>query len=279
MKRNRVLFVISFLLVSYTGVEEAFAFHLQEVLDKTEEGAVITLPSGEYEGPFTITKPITLEGSMEAILYNKVGESTLTLNSDGVHITGVMIVQEKEKRDAAALLIRGDENMISNVIIETSGMGIVLEQANQNKIHHVKIKGPFQNSAFHGSMLSRQGNGIDLFRSNANLIDEVTLQYVQDGVYIETGEGNIVKNVSVSDSRYGFHLMFTRNTSLLNNVSERNITGAMIMETEGTRMEKNQFRKQSNHVHSQGIMLFDVHDAIVMNNVIAENLFGIYIDS
>lgn len=271
--------VCTTVLLLFLTEKETLAFDLQSEINRAEKGDVISIPSGEYEGPFTIRKPITLQGNGDVTLLNKEGKYTLLIDSDHVQVHGLTIEHDHDQLELPAVLIKGDDNVVSDVVLSTSGMGIVLDKANENVLRKITIEGAFRDSEFTGSMLTREGNGIDLFQSHANLIEDITIQYAQDGIYVEQSEGNTIRNSHVAHSRYGFHFMFTKRTNVIDNLSEQNITGAMVMGTIGTHLENNRFRKQSFHVHSQGLMLYDVHDATVKNNVLEENLIGLFIES
>ena len=55
------------------------------------------------------------------------------------------------------------------------------------------------------------------------------------------------------------------------------MTGAMIMGVKNTVISGNSFRKQSTNVHSQGILLYDVHQSSIHNNVVEGNRVGMNI--
>ena len=197
---------------------------------------------------------------------------------DGSEIGGITIQHHNEQADVPAITVTGDHNRLHHLDIRTGGMGITLHQANGNHLHDLTLENVAPHRSLSNRMSARDGNGIDLFRSDANRIERITIDGVQDGVYIEQGKDNVVREVQVSNSRYGFHLMFTKRTSLIDNEAFANTTGAMIMGTQGTVVQHNRFYKQNRQVFSQGIMLYDVQEALVSHNVVAENLYGLYLD-
>lgn len=272
------LVVICVLTLFIVFTEKSMALDLQSEIDTAEDGDVIVIPAGEYAGPITIQKSLTLQGDGNVTLVSE-SDVTLFIESDEVKVDGITVLHNNPQLDSKALLLRGSRNQISNVTVHTRGMGIVLENANENVLQNIRIEGAFQDSDFTGSMLTREGNGIDLFQSNDNLIENVEIRYAQDGIYVEQGTGNTIQDSYVAHSRYGFHFMFTQQSSVFRNLSEENIAGAMVMGTVGTHLEDNIFRKQRFHVHSQGLMLYDVHDARVLNNVMEENLIGLFLES
>lgn len=281
MKFRHVIVVfcasLTFSLVVVDG--RALAYDLQNEIDRAEKGEVIHVPSGEYEGPIVIDKPIVLMGDEGAVIHNTTDTEALLINSSDVQVDGVTIVHETSDLSSRAVVVNGHNNLLSNMTIKTQGMGIVLDKANENTIRHVVIEGALKNRQSIGSMLLRQGNGIDLFQSHSNLIEKVTIRNVQDGIYIERSDRNVVNGNDVRDSRYGIHLMFTEKTTLSSNTAVGNITGAMVMGSKATLIENNCFSKQADHVYSQGLMLYDVQDATITANMIEQNLVGILVDS
>lgn len=277
MKGRQILYFCLILFLSSGG--QALAFDLQHEIDQASEGEVISIPAGEYEGPIRIHKPLILQSHHDAVLVNQSNETALVIETDEAEIHGMTVHHQNNQLDLAAVSVTGDHNKLIDLKIQTGGMGVVLADADHNHLHHVTIEGGMQDRTASGSMSAREGNGIDLFRAHDNVIEQARVKWVQDGVYIERSRGNIVRGSIVSDSRYGVHLMFSEQTQLVDNESFGNITGAMIMGTQGTVVKNNYFYEQSKHVFSQGLMLYDVQGATVTQNVIAQNLVGLSIES
>lgn len=67
--------------------------------------------------------------------------------------------------------------------------------------------------------------------------------------------------------------MYINGSFVTNNIGEYNITGAMVMGVTDVVLSGNSFRKQSQNVHSQGILLYDVRTLSIVNNVAEGNRF------
>ena len=80
--------------------------------------------------------------------------------------------------------------------------GIKLDQANDVNILDSEILG------------RRQGNGIDLWKSNRNQFKNFTISNVSDGIYLEQSNGNTLHSNKIENSRYGMHLMFSNDNVL-----------------------------------------------------------------
>lgn len=55
-------------------------------------------------------------------------------------------------------------------------------------------------------------NGIDLWQSNRNLIENIKIQNARDGIYLEQSDNNTIKENTIWQSRYGIHLMYSDRT-------------------------------------------------------------------
>lgn len=267
-------FIASFLL----WIDNVEASSLQQMVANAQNGEVITLQGGTYDGPLVIDKPITIIGEGEVVITSN-HEATISIIASGVQLKNIEVHHEATNLSSTAIYIEGNRNEISEVTILTKAMGITLNNANENVLNSIAITGPYKTLAYQSSMDSREGNAIDLFRANNNEIKNVKVEYAQDGIYIESSQNNEVSHCDVRHSRYGFHLMFTSHTKLTNNLSTENITGMMVMGTEGTEIYENVLTKMNAHVYSQGLMLYDVHHARIEKNRMEQNLIGILVES
>src|SRR5699024_4763125 len=110
------------------------------------------------------------------------------------------------------------QNHIHNIRIESRlGYGVKLDHANNNELTNMTITG---NKYL--PIIERQ-HGINLWKSDDNKISQTNIRDVLDGVYIENSVGNKLIQNKVTDSRYGYHLMFTKQTEILENISTKNI--------------------------------------------------------
>lgn len=250
---------------------------LQALIDQASPGDEVIFPEGLYEEELIIAKPLKIIGD-GTILKNSRSEVAIHIKSDQVNLSGLTVIHENDGPNSAAILIEGDDNIIKHLTIRSIGIGVILNEAHRNYLEDLQIERDKPVNLADTKMGSRQGNGIDLFGSHDNVLHNNTMTNLLDGVYLESSRGNIVEFNNVSNSRYGFHLMFTENTTLNNNSASQNITGAMVMGSSGTTISFNNLSKQHYHVHSQGLLLYDVHNATIQGNIVSENLIGIYIE-
>src|SRR5690625_1202096 len=228
IKKNLVIAAFSlFLLILSPVYGNAEASSIQQQIEEARPGETIELSEGEYEESFVINKPVHLVGTEDVTLIQKGSSPGITIQSNDVVIENMNINYLNDDNDSPAILINGDHNSLNNLHINTNSYGIQLDGANYNTISDVSIKGDKDKS------LTDREHGIDLWESHYNEIYDTRLQYVNDGIYIERSNENKVSRNIISHSRYGSHLMFTKNVVLEENESFENVSGMYIMGSEG----------------------------------------------
>ncbi|WP_440119410.1 right-handed parallel beta-helix repeat-containing protein [Paenibacillus sp. QZ-Y1] len=245
---------------------------LQPVIDRSAPGEVIVLESGRYSGPVTIDKNLTIQGDPTVILLNAETTSTITIRSDGVKLSGFTIEHDANEQ-TAAIQVEGKNSEITDMHIETQGFGMIIRDSSHAIIQRNDITWVGADSA----SSSQKGNGIDLYNSHDSYIEANEITGMRDGIYLENSRKSTVENNRLLHTRYGIHCMYIDGSSVMDNTGEGNMTGAMIMGVKNTVISGNFFRKQSTNVHSQGILLYDVHQSSVLNNVVEGNRVGMNI--
>lgn len=259
-----------------SALEASAPNSLQSLIDRTSTGE-LSIPPGQYRGPIVINKPIALLGNGNVTITSQGDQPVITVNADHVSITGIHVIDERSHPDNAAIVLHGSGHVLDRLLIQSAGSGIQLREAHKSVLQELQISG-LGNQSGNGGQLFLRGNGIDLWGSHDNRIISCTISSMMDGIYLESSESNRILNNTVSDSRYAIHLMFTKDTIVTGNIGNRNVTGLMVMGTNRTRIEQNRFYKQSQNVNSQGLLLYDVKNAVVEHNRIEGNRVGIYLE-
>lgn len=247
---------------------------LQPIIDRMAEGEALRLTDQTYQGPVTIQKAVSIEGTGGAKLLNDTSKSAVTVEADGARLQGFQITHNGNG-DAAAVEIRADRVNVSQLAIRTNGYGILLRDANHAVLNDNDISW-FEADSGHPE---NKGNGIDLYSSNHNLILDNRIAYMKDAIYLEKGRNETVKGNRVSHSRYGIHLMYIDDSQVTDNTGDYNFTGAMVMVVSNATVSDNSFRRQSGNVNSQGILLYDVRKSRIERNALEGNRVGVYMEN
>ncbi len=245
---------------------------LQPIIDRSAPGEVIQLASGRYSGPVTIDKNITIQGDPSVTVVNVEPTSTIAIQSDGVTLREFTIEHDANEQ-TAAIQVEGKKSEITDLYIQTQAYGMIIRDSSQATIQRNKITWVGSDSA----TSSQKGNGIDLYNAHDSYIEGNEITGMRDGIYLENSRKSTVQDNKLLHTRYGIHCMYIDGSSVIDNTGEGNMTGAMIMGVKNTVISGNSFRKQSTHVHSQGILLYDVHQSSVHNNIVEGNRVGMNI--
>lgn len=253
---------------------EASPSSIQAQIDAAKPGDTIEIQAGLYEDNITIDKPLAIIGQGDVFILGVEDAPVMTISAANSSITNLHIQQNGSASDIPALSIVGNENRIQNIEIETShGYGIDLDQADRNVLKDVMIHGSKQTPVI------ERHHGINVWKSDGNLFDQLEITGVLDGIYIEKSRKNILQKNKVTNSRYGYHLMFTQQTELVENESSQNISGLYIMGADSPTVKYNKLYNNQQNNQSLGLLLFDTVGAIVSDNQILNNRIGVLIES
>jgi nitrous oxidase accessory protein len=240
---------------------------LQSRIDKAPEHGIVKLPSGVYNETIVLSKPVTLEGIGQVTIRSCSQKPVITIQGQQVTLRHVNVEQCSNVKDTEAIYVTGKNHRLENLHIRTKQFGIKLDQASNTVIEGCSVTG------------ERKGNGIDLWESGWNMIHDVRIDKVRDGIYMENSNSNQITQNDIRHSRYGIHIMFSDNVTVKNNVSSDNITGAMVMGTKGTKIEENELIFNNRNVNAQGLLLYDASETEAVRNKISYNRVGVYVEN
>ena len=232
----------------------------------------LLIKKGTYkEINIVVDKPLTLLGEDYPIIDGEDRGEIITIISDGVTVDGLFIINvgTSYTTDYAAIRVVKSENfLIQNVVLEKLFFGIYLEKSNNGKVYHNKIIGDAVDEY-------NSGNGIQLWYSKNVKVENNIVQHVRDGIYLEFSDDiTIHNNTSSNNLRYGLHFMFSNNDIYTENTFENNGAGVAVMFSKKIKMQGNTFRKNWGTA-SFGVLLKEINDAEISDNTFEENTVGI----
>ena len=258
-----VILVLCFLLPSIGHAAES----VQDQINRASAGDTVELEEGIYEEAIKLTKSITLKGNGKVTLRSCGEQPSILIEGKGVTLEDIKVEQCGGEKKSAAIHITGSGHLIKDVTVKTKSDGIQLDGAD-----HVTI----ENSEINGI---RKGNGLDLWKSDQNIIRNVKVSDVLDGIYLEQSHRNTVKKNSITGSRYGMHFMYADYNRLEENDSKNNTTGTMLMEAKGTAVIDNRFSYNRENVNAQGLLMYYVTDTEIIGNHMKANRVGMYMEN
>lgn len=267
MKYPSVLILVVLTLFVLPIGADAERPSLQAMIDAAEDGDILVIPPGYYTENITITRPIILKGERKVIISSCENAPVLTVKGKHVQLSNISIEQcNKNDEGPPAVYVTGQNHFLKNLTINTDQIGIQLHEANQVRLEESSITG------------NRKYNSIDLWASTDNIITNIQIRNVLDGIYMEQSHRNKVTNNSIEIARYGIHLMFSDQVLVENNSSQNNFTGAMVMQAKEPLIRGNKFSLNNQNVNSQGVLLYLTSDSIVADNIFTSNRIGAFIE-
>lgn len=235
----------------------------------------LLIKKGTYkEFNILINKPLTLVGEDFPVIDGEEQGEIIRIAADNVTIDGLFLINvgTSYTSDYAAIRVVKSENfLIQNVVLEKLFFGIYLEKSNNGKVYHNKIIGDAVDEY-------NSGNGIQLWYSKNVVVDRNIVQGVRDGIYLEFSDNiTINNNQSTNNLRYGLHFMFSNDDVYTNNTFENNGAGVAVMFSKRIKMHNNIFRKNWGTA-AFGMLLKEINDAEISGNTFEENTIGINIE-
>ncbi len=246
---------------------------LNELIKEASVGDVIQLKNQVYEGDVVIDKSIVLKGAENTVIKGTGTGDVITINHDGITLENITIRESGMilDHDYAGIKILSDHNRIKDITIEQTLHGIYLEESNHNELIGNAIVG---NQSVNQS---RRGNGIHLFHSSDNLIQDNSIHDTRDGIYFSFAENNEITGNHIFNNRYGLHYMYSDHNDFYQNEFYENTGGAAIMYSEDITLKENIFYDHHG-LQSFGILLQTADNIELENNSIHFNQKGIFMD-
>lgn len=248
---------------------------IKEGVSVASDFDTLLIKKGTYkEFNINIDKPLTLLGENYPVIDGEEQGEIIRIASDNVTLDGLFIINvgTSYTTDYAAIrVVRSENFLIQNIVLEKLFFGIYLEKSNNGKVYHNKIIGDAVDEY-------NSGNGIQLWYSKNVVVEKNIVQHVRDGIYLEFSDNITIKDNSSTDNlRYGLHFMFSNDDIYTNNTFENNGAGVAVMFSKRIKMIGNTFRKNWGTA-AFGMLLKEINDAEISGNTFEENTIGINIE-
>ena len=267
--RLRFLLILPLLSLSLAAVAEQ---SLQTWLDMALPGSVLRLPAGQYRGPATISKPLTLEAQGKVIIDGGGKGTVLTIKSDKVTVRGLVIRNSGDSHDAidGGIMAEGNGLLIENNVLENVLFGISLHKSNDSVVRGNRIRSRPVDSA-------DRGDGIRLWYSTGNRIENNDIAQIRD-VTVSNSPRNRYTGNTIRDSRRAFNFLFAHRSLIEGNLLEKNSTGIIALNSDGLIIRNNRILHAMD-ASGAGVALKETSAALVQGNEIVHCAHGIMADS
>ncbi len=248
---------------------------LQPLVEAARPGDVIRLKPGRYAGNVVIDKPITLvgDGPREKVIIDAQGRgSVLVLKTDGATVRNLTLVNSGDQHNDldAGIQVRGNFNVIKDVVIRECLFGIDLQQASSNILRRNDI------SSKRALGLGLRGDGIRLWYSMGNRITDNHVHDMRDMVVWYSAD-NIIAGNLFERGRYGLHFMYSKYNLVQDNRFLHNSVGVYLMYSDSVVVRDNTI-VQAIGAAGIGIGFKEASNLDIVNNRVLYNSIGLYLD-
>lgn len=245
---------------------------IKVALVRAKAGDTVLVKSGTYkEGLIIIDKPLVLMGENYPTIDGENQGEIIHIKSDGVVIEGFSIINSGTSsfEDIAAIRIITSKNvMIRNNKLTDTFFGILSQYST-----HSTIDGNILQASPNSKRKS--ANGIHCWKSSHLTITNNQVSGHRDGIYLEfVTNSTILKNKSISNSRYGLHFMFAHDNEYQHNIIKSNGAGVAVMYSKRVKMKNNTFSDNWGNA-AYAILLKDINDSEIVGNHFERNTVGV----
>lgn len=246
---------------------------IQAALSSASSGTIFRLQRGEYPGPVTIDRPVTLWGPRGAIIRSNGSGTTVTVSADGARISGFTIDGSGHRYDKmdAGLLVRGTGIEVRDITIRNALYGIEIDHSRNLRIVGNHIVGDI------GTPLGLRGDGIRLFGSADCVLARNRIENSRDLLVWFSPGARIIGNL-VEGSRYATHFMFSDGGVVEHNRYVRNTVGVFVMYSDDIRIAGNLLAGNMKF-DGFGVGAKESGNIVIEGNRLVQDRVGVYFDN
>lgn len=223
-------------------------------------GDVLRLAPGVHTGPVTIDRPLVLRGESGAVVQAAGAGSVIRVEAPDVQIRHLTIKGSGTQLDA----------MDSGVLLTQAARGAVVEGNRlEGNLFGVYVHGAADALVQGNTIVGRQdlrlaeaGNGVSVWNAPGAAVVDNDIRFGRDGIFVVTSRQNRFERNRFRDLRFAVHYMYTKDSRVVGNVSERNHAGWVIMFSNGVQIVDNTVVDNRDH----GLLLHSSNEAVVSGN-------------
>lgn len=285
------------LLVVCWGGNALAGQSLQERIDAAPVGATLRVEAGVYDGPLVLSRAVVLIGDPGAEIHGVGTGSVIQVTGNEVTIQGFRVTGSgvNISKDDAGVKVTGNDVTIADNRIDDVLHGIYLKKIRNARIQGNTIRGkttlpppvrPASTTIVADAAevcgeelnVNVRGNGIHLWNSEKNLIENNDIADTRDGLYFSFTRHSRIRGNKVSRVRYGLHYMYSDDNTFENNEFSDNAAGAAIMYSKNLLIRGNRFFANRGS-RAYGMLLNSVDMTRLENNELSGNSVGIYLEN
>lgn len=236
---------------------------LSEALERANPGDTLRLLPGRHRGPVSIDKSLTLVGvGAGAVIEGTGSGSVVTVKAPDVRIEGLTVTGSGlllETQDTGIFLSKEARKaqVLNNQVLDNL-IGVYVWGAKDALVKGNTVEGR------RDLRVNERGNGIQLWNAPGTRVENNTIRYGRDGIFVTTSKHNHFTGNLMEDLRFAVHYMYTNASSVRGNISRRNHLGFAIMFSKKIEVEDN----LSHFDRDRGILFNYANKVRVRGNVV-----------
>ncbi|MCP4498833.1 MAG: nitrous oxide reductase family maturation protein NosD [Deltaproteobacteria bacterium] len=242
---------------------------LAEIITAAEDGDVVVLPKGRWQGPITITSSIVLRNEGGVITGNDKG-TVVRVDAPRVRLENLQVEYSGDDLRGPDSCIYLTPKSTGSVVIGNElthcTFGIWIHETHDVELINNRISGK------PGAHSTELGNGIQLFDGENLTIRGNYVTKTRDGIYVSATEKSLIENNITEYVRYGIHYMFSYYNTIQGNISEHNKNGYALMESLHLTVRDNIARYNKEH----GLLFRDAQYCKIYDNYLESNGEGLF---
>lgn len=234
-------------------------------------GQTLVIPEGVYHEHIRIDKPLKLIARGRVVLDGDAGGDIVQITAPDVTLRGFVIRNTGIDLDQenCAIRVTAPRATIEGNTLEDILFGIDLRESPDSRVISNWIGGKQLD-------IARRGDGLRLWRSDRAAIEGNTIHSGRDAI-LWYSSGVMVRDNTAYDCRYGLHLMFSDQITIVGNTLTGNSVGIYLMYSSGIEISRNRLI-QNRGPSGYGIGLKEADRFTIRDNLIVGNRSGAYID-
>lgn len=247
---------------------------LQAAIDAADPGSTICLQPGTHPGPIRIDRGIGLWGPREAVILSNGTGTTVSMRGAGCRLLGLTVQGSGHRfdlTDAAVNVTLAEDARIEGVHVVGATFGIIVERSKRIVVRDNEVAGRGELT------LGMRGDGIRLWETEDSIVAGNDVHDSRD-VVVWYSPRNHLEGNRVERSRYGTHLMYSRDSVVVRNQYVRNEVGVFVMYSRNVAVEDN-LMAGANGPAGMGLGLKESGNVIARGNRIIQDTIGVYVDT
>ncbi len=235
---------------------------LADAIAGAAPGDVLFLQPGRHLGAVVIDRPLTVTGTVDAIIDGMGKGTVVTIDASDVTVKNLTVtgsgLNGQDLDAGIKILKKADRAVVENNQVLGNLHGIDVHGGRDAQVRGNTVEGT------RTPRMNDRGNGIYVWNSPGTMIEGNSVRWGRDGIFSNTSRKGTYRNNLFRDLRFAVHYMYTNDSEVSGNVSIGNHLGFAIMFSNNVILKDNLSLSDISH----GVLLNFANNADVSGNLV-----------